>query len=111
MPHINRILFGAAIILAVSAASVGFTQQNQPGPQERPAGSGMMQGGSGTTGSGMMQGMDCQSMMQGQGGAMSGATDEQTKAMMEHCRSMMGQTPSSGSSTAPATPSAPEKKD
>ena len=54
-------------------------------------------------GSGMMQGMDCQRMMQGQA-ANSETMNEQMKAMMEHCRRMMGQTP-------PSPPNAPEKKE
>src|SRR5205814_654469 len=97
MAHSYRILSAAATSIALFVASVAFAQQEQPQPrpQQRP-------GADGTVGSGMMQGMDCQRMMQGQA-ANPQTMNEQMKAMMEHCRRMMGQTPSS--------PSAPDKKE
>ena len=58
-----------------------------------------------------MQGMDCQSMMQGEGGSAPGSTDEHSKEMMERCRSIMEQNPSTGSSNPPAAPAEPEEKE
>jgi len=95
-PRMAHILSATTTIIALFVASVAFAQQEQPRPQQRP-------GADGTVGSGMMQGMDCQRMMQGQAGANPGAMNEQMKAMMEQCRRMMGQTPS--------PPSAPDKKE
>jgi hypothetical protein len=121
----NHILLAAAMLTVASAAgSIAFAQQDQPRSLERSGGSGMMhegggmmQGGSGMMGGhgmmdgmmgGGMQGMDCRSMMQGQAESSSGSADDHSKEMMERCRSMMGQMPSTGSSSPPA---APEKKD
>jgi hypothetical protein len=63
-------------------ASIASAQQAQPPPQQNPTAREQMM-------------MDCQRMMmQGQG-------QSPSSGMMEHCRSMMGQTPAPGSSQTP----------
>jgi hypothetical protein len=105
MTRLTNMILGAASVIALSAtASVGFAQQDQSRSQQSPGGTGMMGGNKQ-----MM--MDCERMMRGQGQGKSGATNEQMKAMMERCRSMMGQSPPGDSSTAPATEGASKQKE
>jgi hypothetical protein len=89
MLRVRSALFcAAAAIAAVCAASVvGFAQQ-----QQNPSSKQMM--------------MDCERMMQRQGQGV----NDQMKAMMERCASMMGQAPSGDSTTAPGTQSPPKKE-